>query len=94
MRLYALSGREGEALAQYERFRATLSKGLGFRPSTATKRLRDEIASGEFPSTLASLTGAPREERPLHSSGHNLPAPRTSFVGRERELLEVKRKWL
>ena len=92
MRLYALSGREGEALAQYERLRATLSKGLGFRPSTATKRLRDEIASGEFPLTLASLTGAPREERPLQSSGHNLPAPRTSFVGRERELLEVKRE--
>jgi predicted ATPase/DNA-binding SARP family transcriptional activator/DNA-binding CsgD family transcriptional regulator len=92
MRHYAISGREGEALAQYERLRATLSKGLGFRPSTATKRLRDEIASGEFPSTLASLTGAPREERPLQFSGHNLPAPRTSFVGRERELLEVKRE--
>jgi predicted ATPase/DNA-binding SARP family transcriptional activator/DNA-binding CsgD family transcriptional regulator len=92
MRLYALSGREGEALVQYERLRATLSKGLGFRPSTATKRLRDEIASGEFPSTLASLTGVLREERPLQSSGHNLPAPRTSFVGREREMLEVKRE--
>ena len=91
MRLYALSGREGEALAQYERLRATLSKGLGLRPSTATKRLRDEIASGEFPSTLASLTGASRENRSGRSSGHNLPAPRTSFVGREREMLEVKR---
>jgi predicted ATPase/DNA-binding SARP family transcriptional activator/DNA-binding CsgD family transcriptional regulator len=91
MRLYALLGREGEALAQYERLRVTLSKEPGLGPGTATRQLRDEIASGEFPSTLSSLSVAPQEERPPRSSGHNLPAPRTSFVGREREMLEVKR---
>jgi predicted ATPase/DNA-binding SARP family transcriptional activator/DNA-binding CsgD family transcriptional regulator len=91
MRLYALLGQEGEAMAQYERLQRALSKQLGTRPSTATNRLRDEIASGEFPLALSSPTGPPQEEDPLYSSGHNLPAPRTSFIGREREMLEVKR---
>jgi hypothetical protein len=92
MRLYALLGQEGEALAQYERLQETLSNQLGTEPCTATNRLRDEIASGDFPSALSSLTGAPQEDEPLESSRHNLPAPRTSFIGREREMLEVKRE--
>jgi DNA-binding SARP family transcriptional activator len=50
MRLYVLLGQEGDALAQYEWLQETLSKHLGTEPSTATERLRDEIASGEFPS--------------------------------------------
>src|SRR5919107_4074220 len=93
MRLYALLGQEGEALAQYERLRVALSKRLGTEPSSATNRLRDEIASGEFPSApFFSPTGPPQGEEPLESLRHNLPAPRTSFVGREREMLEVKRE--
>jgi DNA-binding SARP family transcriptional activator len=90
MRLYALAGQEGEALAQYQRLREALSKQLGTEPGPATKRLRDELASGEFPSALSSHTSPPEEE-PLYSSRHNLPAPRTTFIGREREMLEVKR---
>jgi predicted ATPase/DNA-binding SARP family transcriptional activator/DNA-binding CsgD family transcriptional regulator len=92
MRLYALLGQEAEALAQYERLRETLSKRLGTEPSSATERLRDEIASGEFTSALSSPASPPQEEGPPESSQHNLPAPRTSFVGREREMLEVKRE--
>src|SRR5215211_356501 len=38
MRLYALSGQEGEALAQYERLQEAMSKRLGTQPSTATNR--------------------------------------------------------
>jgi DNA-binding SARP family transcriptional activator len=44
MRLYALSDRELQALAQYERLREMLSGRLGTEPSAATRRLRDEIA--------------------------------------------------
>jgi predicted ATPase/DNA-binding SARP family transcriptional activator/DNA-binding CsgD family transcriptional regulator len=91
MRLYVLLGQEGEALAQYERLKETLSKQLGTKPSTATEHLRDEIVSGEFPSALSSPTRPPQAEEPLYSSRHNLPAPRTSFIGREREMLKVKR---
>jgi predicted ATPase/DNA-binding SARP family transcriptional activator/DNA-binding CsgD family transcriptional regulator len=91
MRLYALSGQEGEALAQYERLQEAMSKRLGTQPSTATNRLREEIASGEFHPARFSPTETPQGERLLESFRHNLPAPRTSFIGREREMLGVKR---
>jgi hypothetical protein len=35
-------------------------------------------------------TGRPPEEPPI-TGKHNLPAPRSRFVGRERELVEAKR---
>lgn len=88
MRLYALSSRQGEALAQYERLREVLSVQLRTQPSTATHRLRDEISAGRLPS--AHPVAGPPEE-PSEASKHNLPAPRTSFVDREREMLAVKR---
>jgi predicted ATPase/DNA-binding SARP family transcriptional activator/DNA-binding CsgD family transcriptional regulator len=93
MRLYALLGREGEASLQYERLRVALSKHLGTEPNTATNLLRDEIASGAFPSTAYSPTSPSEEDKELlYPPRHNLPAPRTSFVGRERETLGVKRE--
>jgi predicted ATPase/DNA-binding SARP family transcriptional activator/DNA-binding CsgD family transcriptional regulator len=88
MRLYALSNRRGEALAQYGRLREVLSGMLGSEPSSATRCLRDEIAAEDHPST--HLAATPPEE-PSNANKHNLPAPRTSFVGREREMLEIKR---
>src|SRR5215213_9955807 len=90
MRLHALSGRPEKALAQYERLRDTLSRGLGTQPAASSRRLRDEIATGEFAPPIPSPTSAPREGS-LDAKKHNLPAPRTSFVGREREMVEVKR---
>jgi tetratricopeptide (TPR) repeat protein len=45
MRLYAVSDRRREALAQYERLREVLSGQLGSEPNAATQRLRDEIAA-------------------------------------------------
>jgi predicted ATPase/DNA-binding SARP family transcriptional activator/DNA-binding CsgD family transcriptional regulator len=89
MRVHALSRRPERALAQYERFRDTLSRGLGTRPAEATRRLRDEIAAGKLPMTLSLELS--QEKEPLGVGKHNLPAPMTSFVGREQEMLEVKR---
>ena len=90
MRLYALSGRPEQALAQYERLRDTLSRSLGTEPGATTHRLRDEIAAGRLSSTPP--TGPPPYEEELPGPDrHNLPALRTSFVGREREMVEVKR---
>ena len=85
MRLYALSGRPGEALTQYERLRETLSRRLGTAPGATTRALRDKIAAGRFQHT------APLKEGPSYAGKHNLPEPRTNFVGREREMVEVKR---
>ena len=89
MRLYALSGFPERALAQYERLRDALSRELGTQPAETTRHLRDEIAAGNVPS---SPSVSPRqEEQPSEARRHNLPATRTSFVGREREIVEVKR---
>jgi predicted ATPase/DNA-binding SARP family transcriptional activator/DNA-binding CsgD family transcriptional regulator len=88
MRLYALSGRRAEAMVQYGRLREVLSSQLGAKPSAATRCLRDEIAAGRLPPNhLAAILP---EESPA-ASKHNLPAPRTSFIGREREIVEVER---
>ncbi len=88
MYLYALSGRQAQALAQYERLRETLFRGFGTEPSQPVRRMHDEIAAGRFPSTQPA---APPPEKPPDAGKHNLPAARTNFVGREREMVEVKR---
>ena len=81
MRHYALSGRLERALAQYERLRDALSG----EPGPSVRRQRDEIASGEHGPAPSAAPSSPQAGR------HNLPLPKTSFVGRERELLEVGR---
>ena len=91
MRLYALSGKQGEALRQYVRLSEALSGGLGAEPSASTRALRDEIAAGRFPVDPTQAAGEPAGETSGGAQAHNLPAQRTSFVGREREMLELKR---
>jgi predicted ATPase/DNA-binding SARP family transcriptional activator/DNA-binding CsgD family transcriptional regulator len=89
MRLHALSGRPEQALAQYERLRDALFRELGTEPGQTTRRLRDEIAAGKLPPDQPAAPPPP--EQPPDASKHNLPTPRTNFVGREREMVEVKR---
>jgi len=92
MRLYALSGRQFEALKQYELLDEALARELGAEPNASSRTLRKEIARG----TLSPPAGGARPEDDIAAavSGvgkHNLPAPRTSFVGRHKEVVEVKR---
>jgi predicted ATPase/DNA-binding SARP family transcriptional activator len=89
MRLYALAGQHHKALFQYERLRKALSREFGSEPGAQSKRLYQELRSGRIPAEDPSGAGsaAGRSGPPLH----NLPAPQSSFVGREREKLEVKR---
>jgi predicted ATPase/DNA-binding SARP family transcriptional activator len=93
MRLYARSGRPAESLRQYEHLEEILTRVLGTHPETETRRLRDDIAAGRFPPDGAgdpAVENGPEKTAwtPRH---HNLPAARTSFVGRRHEMLEVKR---
>ena len=88
MRLYAHAGRQQEALSQYQRLRKALSGQFGTEPGATTRRLRDEISAGEFPPPPLA---APPQEEPYDARRHNLPPRRTSFIGREREMVEVKR---
>jgi DNA-binding SARP family transcriptional activator len=90
MHLHAFSGRPERALAQYERLRDVLSRGLGTRPAASSRRLRDEIAAGSLPMTPPVGPSQEQEER-IGVGKHNLPASRTTFVGREREMVDVKR---
>jgi DNA-binding SARP family transcriptional activator len=90
MRLHALSGRTAEALRQYELLEEMISRELGVEPSASTRALREEIASGRFPPDAARPV-APSSNKVSEPPRHNLPVPRTNFVGRRRELTEVKR---
>ena len=96
MRLYALSGRRREALRQYEQLREALSRKFGREPEATTRRLQQEIWADSFPHSDSPPAGfPPGEEAPsaagAASSRHNLPLARTSFVGRRREKLVIKR---
>jgi predicted ATPase/DNA-binding SARP family transcriptional activator/DNA-binding CsgD family transcriptional regulator len=90
MRLYSSGGRSQEAILQYERLRKALSVGLGVQPEEATRHLYEQILAGHAdarpPAESSSSDGSSDRLR-----WHNLTAERTSFVGREREIVEVER---
>jgi predicted ATPase/DNA-binding SARP family transcriptional activator/DNA-binding CsgD family transcriptional regulator len=90
MRVYALWGRRGEALSQYGRLKEILARYLDAEPSASVRALHQEIAAGRYPPHEAPWhnTVAGRSE----TTRHNLPVPMTTFVGREREIAEVKRE--
>ena len=88
MRMYAIAGRRDEALKQYERLREALSRDLDTAPDAESRLLREGILAGKLPTVRPSRV---EERRERSRSQHNLPAPRTSFVGREHELVEVGR---
>jgi predicted ATPase/DNA-binding SARP family transcriptional activator/DNA-binding NarL/FixJ family response regulator len=90
MRLHALVGKDGEALAQYGRLEESLSRALGTEPAASSRALREEIAAGRFPPTEGRSLESP-PEGPPGAAKHNLPATRSSFVGRETELRKIKR---
>jgi predicted ATPase/DNA-binding SARP family transcriptional activator len=90
MRLYAASGERQRAMAQYEQLEKALSEELGAEPAAASRRLHEEILADRFPKAPSRSGSSPSEE-PADLSRHNLPNARTSFVGREREMVGVKR---
>jgi len=80
MRLLAASEQRPAALAQYEACKRSLKNELGVEPSAETIRLYESI----------------RDSQPAHPAltqahPHNLPAQLTSFIGREKEIAEIKR---
>ena len=77
----AQSGLRASALAHYEECRRLLRQELGVEPSAELRALAERIAGGE------EERGAPVVESPVR---HNLPLQLSSFIGRERELAEVR----
>ena len=90
MRLYALTGQRHQALRQYGQLRDALGRELDAEPAAASERLYRDIRSGQFPPRGSQSHGTPAEHTGT-SPRHNLPAPLTSFIGREREVTEVGR---
>jgi DNA-binding SARP family transcriptional activator/predicted ATPase len=83
MRLLALTGQRSAALAQYETCRRLLAEELDVEPAAKTMLLYEGIRSGalEAPAPLP-----PRGRVPTHG----LPAAIVPFVGRERELTQLR----
>ncbi|HEY0470091.1 MAG TPA: BTAD domain-containing putative transcriptional regulator, partial [Kribbella sp.] len=82
MRRHAAMGRRSEALARYEQLRDDLRATYGTDPDPETRRLYRDL-----------LTGSLEDEEPRAPDlgGHNLAPALTSFVGREREIADVRR---
>ena len=71
------SQRQAEALAAYNRARTLLSESFGLDPSEELRALERAVLRQELAPASSAV------ER------HNLPAPLTSFVGREHELDDI-----
>ncbi|MCP3782763.1 AfsR/SARP family transcriptional regulator [Micromonospora sp. A3M-1-15] len=105
IRVLHRAGRAAEALAEYERLRATLADTLGTDPGPELAALHLEILRGEpaaVPVYSDSRVPADPAQSPAPTDGHpaavadpgrpargNLPATLTSFVGREEEVARV-----
>jgi predicted ATPase/DNA-binding SARP family transcriptional activator/DNA-binding CsgD family transcriptional regulator len=86
MRLYTRSGQRYQALQQYRQLEAALASGLDADPGPVAQRIHQELVEQRV---SLSTPGSSMPSPPL--SRHNLPAPVTTFVGREREIGEVRR---
>jgi predicted ATPase/DNA-binding SARP family transcriptional activator len=73
------AGRQADALAAYHRARTALDEQLGLEPGEELRELEGAILRQDVPS-------ADQGRRP----SHGVPVPLTSFVGRARELDQVR----
>jgi len=84
LRVLRAAGQRQRALEAYDSFRETLRRDLEAEPLETTQALADEIrgnAGGRAPSDVGTA----------EARRHNLPAPPTRFVGRDRELEHLAR---
>ena len=72
-------GRQADALDAYRRARSLLHDELGLEPSEELREVERAVLRHEVVAVRAE------------PARHNLPAPTTNFVGRERELAELER---
>jgi predicted ATPase/DNA-binding SARP family transcriptional activator len=85
MRALYVAGRQADAIAVYEDTRRTLADSLGVDPSPALAEVHLSILRGTETAALQPPPVTPDHDRPRT----NLPAPLTSFVGRDEEIDRV-----
>jgi adenylate cyclase len=92
MRLLALNGQRGAALAQYESCRNLLAENLGVQPAAETVRLYEQIRDGQI-EISASLAGHLPDflAQPSPFLESDVPERLDThvFVGRERDLVRM-----
>ena len=88
MRALALGGQRSAALAQYETCRRLLMQELGVDPSPETTALCESIRDGKLEKEIRPRGQVDKERVPALT---NVPVPLTSFVGRQREMTDIKR---
>jgi predicted ATPase/DNA-binding SARP family transcriptional activator len=81
VRLYARAGWLAESVKQYRRLEETLRKELDIEPGQEARRTFREVLDGKH---------CPARTPPVEAARHNLPVSLTSFVGREREIEDVR----
>jgi len=87
MSAHAAKGDMSRVAATYQRCVKSL-KEFGVEPSEQTRALYERLKAGK--GTLETGPSIRVEEKPEESPKTNLPTPLTSFIGREREIEEVK----
>ncbi|CAN5327349.1 BTAD domain-containing putative transcriptional regulator [soil metagenome] len=88
MRLYARSGHRQHAIRQFDTLRDALASELEVEPEPESERLIDQIRAGDSAELVRH--DVPPGDSVHPQSLHNLPAPMSSFIGREREAAEVR----
>lgn len=93
----ARAGQQREALRRYEVFAQSLRDEFGMEPTSATRQLGEAVKRSllepvsPLPESSALLPGAAPAFGPVDGAAPGwLPAPATSFVGRELELARVR----
>ena len=85
LRVLAAAGRRSAALQRYERARDDLRSAYGTDPDPESRRLYRQLLVG------SADTGATEPRDALPAGRGNLPPAVTSFVGRDREVAQVRR---
>jgi predicted ATPase/DNA-binding SARP family transcriptional activator len=97
MRLHAAMGQPEAALRLYRELERRLKEELEATSSAETRALAEEIAAGHGPGSAGKRSTVPERQpddaahRGRANVAHNLPAAVTSFVGREREMADIRR---
>jgi predicted ATPase/DNA-binding SARP family transcriptional activator len=98
MEVLAAAGNHAAALVVYRELRALLHREVNLGPDEETqalfRRLQAEATAGSSPARrqlAARWDGAPPSKTPADEPSHNLPAPITRFIGRERAIAELQR---
>jgi predicted ATPase/DNA-binding SARP family transcriptional activator len=86
MQALAATGDRAAALAAYARCRQVLADEFGAEPDAATTALYERIAAGQLGPPIST---APADVVIPPAPPNNLPAPLTTFVGREMELTQL-----